>query len=44
MIRRRIILEGELTAEQRQKLAEIARKCPVHKTLAAMPEILDELV
>ncbi len=44
VIRRRIHLEGDLTAEQRKRLAEIARKCPVHKTLAAPPEVLDELV
>lgn len=44
VIRRRIHLEGDLTSEQREKLAEIARRCPVHKTLAAPPEVLDELV
>ena len=42
VIRRRIHLEGDLTTEQRDRLAEIARKCPVHKTLAAPPEVLDE--
>ncbi|CAN5268551.1 bifunctional alpha/beta hydrolase/OsmC family protein [soil metagenome] len=30
---RRIDLQGELTDEQRQKLLEIAGKCPVHRTL-----------
>lgn len=44
VIRRRIHLEGDLSPEQRQRLAEIARNCPVHKTLAAPPEVLDELV
>lgn len=33
VITRRLELEGELDAEQRQRLAEIADKCPVHKTL-----------
>ncbi len=33
VIRRDIRLEGDLTDEQRQKLLEIANKCPVHKTL-----------
>ncbi len=32
-IERAITLEGPLDAEQRQKLMEIADKCPVHKTL-----------
>jgi putative redox protein len=32
-INRQIRLFGELDAEQRQRLIEIADKCPVHKTL-----------
>ena len=32
-ITRRIILEGDLDAAQRQRLIEIANKCPVHRTL-----------
>lgn len=32
-IRRRITLLGELSAEQRQRLLEIANKCPIHKVL-----------
>ena len=32
-LRRHIALTGELDAEQRQRLIEIADKCPVHKTL-----------
>ena len=32
-IDREITLEGELTAEQRARLIEIADKCPVHRTL-----------
>jgi uncharacterized OsmC-like protein/alpha/beta superfamily hydrolase len=32
-IDREVTLEGELTAEQRAKLMEIADKCPVHRTL-----------
>jgi len=30
---RRLLLEGDLSAEQRQRLMEIAGKCPVHRTL-----------
>lgn len=33
VIDRSIVLRGDLTEEQRQKLLEIAEKCPVHKTL-----------
>jgi putative redox protein len=33
-IERRISLEGELSPEQRQRLLEIADKCPVHRTLS----------
>lgn len=35
-----LILEGNLTAEQRTRLLEIAEKCPVHKTLKSVPEML----
>lgn len=33
-IQRTITLEGELSAEQRQQLLEIANKCPVHRALS----------
>ena len=35
MIERDIALEGDLSAEQRAKLREIADKCPVHRTLTS---------
>ena len=44
LIQRRIRLEGELTDQQREKLMEIATRCPVHKTMVAPPEVRDELV
>ena len=31
--RRELILSGDLTDEQRQRMLEIADRCPVHKTL-----------
>jgi putative redox protein len=31
--RRTIALEGELTDDQRQRMLEIADRCPVHRTL-----------
>lgn len=34
-INRQIELQGELTEEQRQKLLDIANKCPVHRTLTS---------
>lgn len=34
LIKRSITLEGELSAAVRQRLLEIAEKCPVHKTLS----------
>jgi len=37
--RRQIVLEGDLTEDQRAKLLEIADKCPVHRTLERSSEI-----
>ena len=42
-ITRRIHLEGELSNDQRARLLEIARRCPVHRTLMSTIEIVDEL-
>jgi uncharacterized OsmC-like protein len=42
-ITRRITLHGDLDAAQRARLAEIAAKCPVHKTLVAGVRVKDEL-
>ncbi len=42
--RRRIKLTGELDDEQRQRLLEIADKCPVHRTLERSSDVLTELV
>ena len=33
-ITREITLEGELTPEQRQRMLEIANRCPIHRTLS----------
>jgi putative redox protein len=40
---RRIAMTGDLDAEQRQRLLEIADKCPVHKTLEASSTIVTSL-
>ncbi|MCP4391726.1 MAG: OsmC family protein [Gammaproteobacteria bacterium] len=43
-ITRRISLVGELDDEQRQRLLEIADRCPVHLTLENDPQVVTELV
>lgn len=43
-IYRRITLRGEeLTDEHRDALLHIAKRCPVHRTLSAQPEIIDDI-
>ena len=42
-ITREIVLEGELTEEQREKLLEIANKCPVHRTLTSEIKVRSKL-
>ena len=41
VIRRSITLSGPLDEEQRERLAYIATRCPVHKTLTNSPQIID---
>lgn len=43
-IERLITLEGELSAEQRQRLLDIANRCPVHRTLTSEIRIHSRLV
>jgi putative redox protein len=43
-IERDVELHGELTAEQRARLLEIANKCPVHKTLTSEIHIRTRLL
>jgi uncharacterized OsmC-like protein len=43
-ITRRISLRGDLDTAQRQRLLEIADRCPVHRTLENDPQIVTELV
>lgn len=40
---RRLHIEGDLTDEQRQRLAEIAARCPVHRTLERGAAVETEL-
>jgi uncharacterized OsmC-like protein len=43
VIKRTIALRGNLTAEQRERLLQIADMCPVHRTLEASPAIVTTL-
>jgi len=40
---RQIILDGDLTDEQRQRLLEIAEKCPVSQTLSRASNVVSSL-
>ncbi len=42
-IERHISLEGDLSDEQRERLLQIAKQCPVHKTLTSEISIEDYL-
>jgi putative redox protein len=44
VIHRDIALTGNLDAAQRQRLLEIANKCPIHRTLESKPTITSALV
>lgn len=41
---RRIQLSGELSDDERQRLLDIADKCPVHRTLHNSPQVVTELI
>jgi putative redox protein len=43
VITRDITLNGPLDDTQRQRLLEIANKCPIHKTLESKPQIVSQL-
>ncbi|GAA4411245.1 bifunctional alpha/beta hydrolase/OsmC family protein [Nibrella viscosa] len=43
-ISREIEIEGDLTDEQRNRLLEIAEKCPVHRTLHSSVQIVSKLL
>jgi putative redox protein len=43
-IHRSIDLEGDLSADQRKRLVEIAEKCPVHRTLRSEIDIVTRLI
>ena len=41
---REIYLQGNLSAEEKERLLEIANKCPIHKALAGQIQIKTQLV
>lgn len=43
-IDKRIVVKGNLTAEQKERLLDISKKCPVHRTLEAQIVINSELL
>ncbi len=43
VFRRKIVIRGPVTEAQRDDLLRIAAKCPVHKTLRALPEVFDTI-
>ena len=42
-IERELLFEGDLSAEQKSRLMEIADKCPVHRTLESEVNIVSRL-
>ena len=44
LIHRDISLRGEISDEQRERLLEIAQRCPVHKMLTAGPKVVDSII
>ena len=44
VIKRDISLHGHLDEEQKARLLEIARKCPVHRTLQSAPTVIDSII
>lgn len=43
-IEQAIHLDGDLSADQRARLMDIAQKCPVHRTIASKVDILTRFV
>lgn len=42
-IEKEIIVKGNISDEQREKLLEISKKCPVHKTLFSNVEVISTM-
>lgn len=44
LIRRDISIQGDISEEQRERLLEIAGRCPVHRTITGTPKVVDSLI
>ncbi len=44
VIHRDISVRGKISEEQRKRLLEIAGRCPVHRTLASCPTVVDSII
>ncbi len=42
-IRSHITIEGDLTGEQRDRILQIAGRCPIHRTLESKPRMIEEI-
>ena len=42
-IRSRITIEGDLTDDQRDRILQIAGRCPIHRTLESKPRMIEEI-
>ena len=43
LIKRRIVLRGDLTDEQKDRITYIAKRCPLHRTIESKPRIEDRV-
>jgi putative redox protein len=43
VIRRHISVRGQIDDGQRDRLLEIAQRCPVHRTLQSQPKVFDTI-
>jgi putative redox protein len=44
IIEREISIRGTITDEQRNRLLEIAQRCPVHRTITSTPKTVDTII
>lgn len=44
VIKREISLRGQISEEQKERLLEIAARCPVHKTITGSPTVVDSII
>ena len=43
VIRRYMVVRGDLDQEQVERILQIAQRCPVHRTISGGPTIVDEI-